>query len=88
MLAAASNAIIIGFNVRPDANSKTTAEHQKVDIRLYRVIYEAIDDIRDAMQGMLEPEFKRLYSVRLRFAKYSKCPKLELLPEVILRKAK
>ncbi len=58
MLAAASNSIIIGFNVRPDATAKSTAEEQKVDIRLYRVIYNAIDDITAAMKGMLEPEFE------------------------------
>jgi len=58
VLAAASNAIIIGFNVRPDAQAKDTAEHEGVDIRLYKVIYNAIDDIESAMKGMLEPEYK------------------------------
>jgi len=58
MLAAASNAIIIGFNVRPDSNTRKAAELEKVDIRLYRVIYEAIEDIRSAMSGLLEPEWK------------------------------
>jgi translation initiation factor IF-2 len=57
-LAAASNAIIIGFNVRPDATAKSTAEHEKVDIRLYKVIYQAIDDVAAAMKGMLEPIYE------------------------------
>ncbi|WP_041313746.1 translation initiation factor IF-2 [Heliomicrobium modesticaldum] len=60
MLAAASNAIIIGFNVRPDANSRKAAEAQQVDIRLYRVIYDATEDIKAAMSGMLEPEEKEV----------------------------
>ncbi len=58
MLASASNAIIIGFNVRPDSNARKLAEHDQVDIRLYRIIYEAIDDIKAAVAGLLKPEFK------------------------------
>ncbi|MFZ7119774.1 MAG: translation initiation factor IF-2 [Eubacteriaceae bacterium] len=58
MLAAASNGIIIGFNVRPGANVVKTAEHENVDIRLYRVIYDAIEDMEDAMKGLLDPEYK------------------------------
>ncbi len=58
MLASASNAIIIGFNVRPEASAKNVAEDQKVDIRLYRVIYQAIEDITAAMKGMLDPVFE------------------------------
>ena len=57
-LASASNAIIIGFNVRHDNNVRDLAEHEKVDIRLYRVIYNAIEDIQAAMKGMLAPKFK------------------------------
>ena len=57
-LAAASSAIIIGFNVRPDATAKDTAEHEGVDIRLYKVIYQAIDDVEAAMKGMLDPVFE------------------------------
>lgn len=56
-LASASNAIIIGFNVRPDNQAKQVAEQENVDVRLYRVIYNAIEDIEAAMKGMLEPEF-------------------------------
>ncbi len=58
MLAGASNAIIIGFNVRPDATAKATAERENVDIRLYKVIYQAIEDIEAAMKGMLDPIFE------------------------------
>lgn len=57
-LASASNAIIIGFNVRPDATAKETAEREKVDLRLYRVIYDAINDVEAAMKGMLDPVFE------------------------------
>ncbi|MEG0500641.1 MAG: translation initiation factor IF-2 [Cellulosilyticaceae bacterium] len=57
MLASASGAIIIGFNVRPDTTTTAIAEREKVDVRLYRVIYSAIEDIKLAMKGMLDPEF-------------------------------
>ncbi|MDO4288915.1 MAG: translation initiation factor IF-2 [Eubacterium sp.] len=57
MLASTSNAIIIGFNVRPDKNAVAAAEAEEVDIRLYRVIYDAIEDVKKAMEGMLAPEF-------------------------------
>ena len=58
MLASASNGIIIGFNVRPEANARKLAEKEKVDIRLYRVIYEAIEDVQKAVKGLLKPEYK------------------------------
>ena len=57
-LASASNAIIIGFNVRPDATAKATAEREGVDVRLYRVIYDAIADVEAAMKGLLDPIFE------------------------------
>ncbi|HYK74681.1 MAG TPA: translation initiation factor IF-2, partial [Pseudoneobacillus sp.] len=56
-LAAASNAIVIGFNVRPDVNAKRAAEAEKVDIRLHRIIYKVMEEIEAAMKGMLDPEF-------------------------------
>ncbi len=59
-LAAAFGAIIIGFNIRPDVNARAIAEQEEVDIRLYRVIYQAIEDIEKAMKGMLEPTFKEM----------------------------
>ena len=61
MLADSSNAIIIGFNVRPDSNAKTLAERSKVDIRLYRIIYEAIDDVKNAMKGLIAPKTQETY---------------------------
>ena len=59
-LAAASNAIVIGFNVRPDNNAITQAEKEGVDIKTYRIIYDAIEDVKSAMIGMLEPEYKEV----------------------------
>ena len=60
MLAAASNAIIVGFNVRPDKGAIDSAERQSVEIRTYRVIYDAIEEITAAMKGMLAPKFKEV----------------------------
>ena len=60
MLASTSNAIIVGFNVRPDAQAKVAAERDKVDMRMYRVIYECIEEIEAAMKGMLAPKFKEV----------------------------
>lgn len=57
-LAAASNAIVIGFNVRPDANAKRAAEAEKVDVRLHRIIYKVIEEMEAAMKGLLDPEFE------------------------------
>lgn len=75
MLAAASNAIIIGFNVRPDANTRKAAEAEQVDIRLYRVIYEAVEDIRSAMSGLLDPEWKEVVLGRAEVRATFKVPK-------------
>ncbi|MFE4810888.1 translation initiation factor IF-2 [Peribacillus simplex] len=58
ILATASNAIVIGFNVRPDVNAKRAAESENVDVRLHRIIYKAIEEIESAMKGMLDPEFE------------------------------
>ena len=58
LLASASDAIIIGFNVRPQGNAKQLAEKEEIDIRNYSIIYDAIDDLKDAMEGMLSPEMK------------------------------
>ena len=60
MLASASNAIIVGFNVRPDSKAAQLAERDQIDIRLYRVIYDAIEEIQAAMKGMLAPKFKEV----------------------------
>ena len=65
MLANASNAIIVGFNVRPDPVAKLSAERDGVDIRLYRIIYDAIEEITDAMKGMLAPKFREVEHARI-----------------------
>jgi translation initiation factor IF-2 len=65
VLAAASNAIIIGFNVRPDPLTKRLAEQEKIDVRMYRVIYNAIDDVKAAMSGLLEPEYEEVFMGRV-----------------------
>jgi translation initiation factor IF-2 len=61
MLADSSNAIIVGFNVRPDTKAKNLAEQNKVDIRSYRIIYDLINDLEAALTGMLKPKFKDTY---------------------------
>ncbi len=61
MLADSSNAIIVGFNVRPDSKAKTLAERSKVDVRSYRIIYELLDDIQAALKGMLSPKYQEIY---------------------------
>ena len=75
MLAAASNALIIGFNVRPDSNSRKAAEAEKIDIRLYRVIYDAINDVEAAITGMLAPEFKEVILGRVEVRQVISVPK-------------
>ena len=75
MLASASNALIIGFNVRPDANARKAAEAEKVDIRTYRVIYDAINDVEAAMTGMLAPEFREVLLGRVEIRQVFNIPK-------------
>jgi translation initiation factor IF-2 len=60
MLASASKAIIIGFNVRPDVNARKAAEREMVDIRTYQVIYEILDDVKAALSGLLEPQYREV----------------------------
>jgi translation initiation factor IF-2 len=60
MLASASDAVILGYNIRPEANARKLAEREQVDIRLYRVIYEIIDDVKSAIHGLLEPEYEEI----------------------------
>jgi translation initiation factor IF-2 len=79
MLASASNAIIIGFNVRPDTNTRKAAETEKVDIRLYRVIYDAIDDIKGAMTGLLDPSYKEVVIGRIEVRATFKVPKVGII---------
>ena len=75
MLASASNAIIMGFNVRPDATVRKAAEKEKVDLRTYRVIYDAINDVESAMRGMLTPEFKEVIQGRAEVRQVISTPK-------------
>ena len=56
LLAKASNAIVLGFHVRPDSNARAAAEREQVDVRTYRIIYEAVEDVRSALEGLLKPE--------------------------------
>ncbi|MEG0997809.1 MAG: translation initiation factor IF-2, partial [Clostridiales bacterium] len=79
MLAQASSAIIIGFNVRPDVNTKKAAEKAGVDIRMYRVIYEALDSIKAAMTGLLDPEFKENVVGHVEVRDLIKVPKIGLV---------
>ena len=87
-LASASDAIIIGFQVRPSAIARKAAEREGIDIRLYSVIYKAIEEIEEAMKGMLAPESKKKYWVRLRFVKRLEFRKSEQLQVVSLPKVK
>lgn len=75
MLAAASNAIIIAFNVRPDANARKVADNEDVDIRTYRVIYDALNDVKDAMSGMLKPKYKEVIQGRVEIRQVMKFSK-------------
>ncbi|MEW6522158.1 MAG: translation initiation factor IF-2 [Bacillota bacterium] len=76
MLAAASNAIVIGFNVRPDANARRVAEDEKVDVRTYRIIYEAIQDIEAALKGMLKPKWREVVTGRAEVRAVFRIPKV------------
>ena len=76
MLAQASGAIIVGFNVRPDSKAKKAAEREKVEIRTYRVIYDLIDDVKKAMAGMLEPEYEEVVLGRAEVRQVFNVPKV------------
>jgi translation initiation factor IF-2 len=78
-LASASNAIIIGFNVRPDNNAMKAADKEKVDIRTYRVIYKALEDIKDAMAGLLDPELKEIVTGRAEVRATFKVPDVGII---------
>lgn len=79
MLADASNAIIIGFNVRPDAQTRKAAENAMVDMRLYSVIYDAIEDVKQAMQGLLSPVLKETWQGQVEVRNTFKVPKIGLV---------
>ena len=78
MLASAANALIIGFNVRPDANARKAAETEKVDVRTYRVIYDAINDVEAAIKGMLAPKFKEVIQGRVEIRQMITISKLKI----------
>ena len=78
MLASAANALIIGFNVRPDANARKAAETEKVDVRTYRVIYDAINDVEAAIKGMLAPKFKEVIQGRVEVRQLITISKLKI----------
>ncbi len=74
-LATASNAIVLGFNVRPEVKAQSLAEKEGVDIRLYNIIYDAVDDIKKAMEGLLEPTLKEKYLGRAEIREVFSVPK-------------
>lgn len=78
MLASAANALIIGFNVRPDANARKAAETEKVDVRTYRVIYDALNDVEAAIKGMLAPKFKEVIQGRVEVRQLITISKLKI----------
>lgn len=78
MLASAANALIIGFNVRPDANARKAAETEKVDVRTYRVIYDALNDVEAAIKGMLAPKFKEVIQGRVEIRQLIPISKLKI----------
>jgi translation initiation factor IF-2 len=88
MLASASNAIIIGFQVRPDGNAKAVAERDQIDIRLYRVIYDATGDIKAAMEGLLEPETREVELGTANVLQTFKVPKVGMVAGCIVSEGK
>lgn len=84
MLAAASNALIIAFNVRPDANARKVADAEKIDIRTYQVIYDAINDVKDAMSGMLAPKYKEIVQGRVEIRQVMKFAKIIVAGSYVL----
>ena len=84
MLASASNALIIAFNVRPDANARKLADTENIDIRTYRVIYDAINDVKDAMSGMLKPKYKEVIQGRVEIRQVMKFSKAVVAGSYVL----
>jgi translation initiation factor IF-2 len=76
MLASASNAIIIGFQVRPSGGARKLAEQEEIDIRLYSIIYDAINEVKAAMEGMLAPEFEEKIVANVEVRETFKIPKV------------
>ena len=88
MLAAASNAIIVGFQVRPSQSARKLAEQEKIDIRLYSIIYDAIEQIKDAMEGMLSPEIKEVVTGSAEVQKVFKISKVGTIAGCLVREGK
>ncbi len=84
MLASASNALIIAFNVRPDANARRVADAEDIDIRTYRVIYDALNDVKDAMSGMLAPKYKEVVLGRVEIRQVMKFSKVLVAGSYVL----
>ena len=75
LLASASNAIVVGFNVKADSNAKATAERENVDVRVYKIIYDAVEDVRKAMEGLLEPTYRQVHLGRAEVRQLFQTPK-------------
>jgi translation initiation factor IF-2 len=75
LLASASNAIVVGFNVKADTNVKSTAEREDVDVRVYKIIYDAVEDVRKAMEGLLEPTYRQVSTGRAEVRQLFSTPK-------------
>jgi translation initiation factor IF-2 len=88
LLAAASNAIIIGFQVRPSFSARKLAEKEQIDVRLYSIIYDAINELKDAMEGMLSPEMKEEIVATLEILEVFKITKVGTVAGCIVRDGK
>ncbi len=88
LLAAASDAIIVGFNVRPTATARKLAEREEIDVRVYSIIYDAIEEIKSAMEGMLSPEIKEEITGTLEVRQVFKITKVGMIAGCIVRDGK
>jgi translation initiation factor IF-2 len=88
MLAAASNAIIVGFQVRPSSNVRKIAEKEEIDIRLYSIIYDAIEEIKAAMEGMLSPEIKEEVTATIEVREVFKITKVGTVAGCVVKEGK
>ena len=88
LLAAASNAIIVGFQVRPSVSARRMAEKEEIDIRLYSIIYDAIEEIKSAMEGMLSPEIKKEVTATIEVLEVFKISKVGTVAGCIVREGK
>ncbi len=88
LLAAASNAIVLGFQVRPSLSARKLAEKEQIDVRLYSIIYDAINEIKDAMEGMLSPEMKEEIVATLEIKEAFKITKVGTVAGCIVREGK